>query len=414
MKTATREEEKMPEDSREINYDESKVPRYTLPSALERPDGSRVRNAFEWMNFQRRYLLKILEENLYGPIPRRPDSMRVKELSVRENVFGGLGRRKLVRLHFEMNSGISRTLDLLVYLPKKIRGKAPVFIGLNFCGNHTATPETDLPLPAFPFPEGEGLHEPGFQKARWQPELLLKRGYALVTACYHQLYLDQKGGSLESIYSLFLSEKELRRRKEELPAISAWAWGLSRIMDYIETETELNARQVAVTGHSRLGKTALWAGANDERFALVISNDSGCGGAALSRRCFGETLGVMLSPFPHWFCCGMARYAFRSQEMPFDQHFLLSLIAPRPLYVASASEDLWADPRGEFLGLAAARDAYALFGSEGVPGNEMPPVGEVLSGDCAYHCRPGKHDITEYDWLRYLDFADRFFQTEQA
>ncbi len=404
----------MPEDSHEINYDESKVPRYTLPSALERPDGTRIQNAFEWMNFQRRYLLKILEENLYGPVPRRPDSMRVEVLSVRENVFGGLGRRKLVRLHFDMNSGISRKLDLLVYLPKGTDGKVPVFAGLNFCGNHTTTPETDVPLPEFPFPKNEKIHEHGFQKGRWQPELLLKRGYALVTACYHQIYLDQKGGALESIYTLFLTEQELRKRKEELPSISAWAWGLSRIMDYIETEAELDAGKVAVTGHSRLGKTALWAGANDERFAIVISNDSGCGGAALSKRWFGETLGSMLAPVPYWFCCGMSRYAFRSQEMPFDQHFLLSLIAPRPLYVASASKDLWADPKGEFLGLAATRDAYALFGSRGLPGDEMPPVGEVLAGDCAYHCRPGEHDITEYDWLRYLDFADRFFFAKRS
>lgn len=400
----------MPEDSREINYDESKVPQYTLPSALERPDGTRIRNGFEWMNFQRSHLLKVLEENLYGPVPQRPDSMSTEVLSVKENVFGGLGTRKLIRLHFRMNSGNARDLDLLVYLPAKAKEKAPVFIGLNFYGNHTVSPETDLPLPEFPFPDGEGLEDHGSQQARWQPQLLLKRGYALITACYHQIYLDQKGGALESIYTLFMTEKELRAKKEELPAISAWAWGLSRIMDYIETDPALDAGKVAATGHSRLGKTALWAGANDERFAIVISNDSGCGGAALSKRCFGETLGVMLSPFPHWFCCGMPRYAFRSQEMPYDQHFLLSLIAPRPLYVASASEDLWADPKGEFLGLAAAGEAYALFGSKGLPSDEMPPVGQVLSGDCAYHCRPGRHDITEFDWLRYLDFADRFFQ----
>ena len=395
-----------------FNYDESKIPAYTLPEALTCLDGSKVTDSKTWLTKRRPELLNLFAEHVYGRTPKGDITVR-EEWVQHEPALNGRATRKQVRLVFE-RGGVKRHVDILVYLPAKARGPVPAFIGLNFQGNHTvhADPGIILPTSWVPNEPKKGVTNHvaseqmrGDQATRWQVEKVLGRGYAVVTAYYGDLFPDRADGRADSVIALF--QKELA--PTDWNAIGAWSWGLSRITDYLANSGDIDLKRLALHGHSRLGKTALWAGAQDQRFGIVISNDSGEGGAALARRWFGETTKRINTSFPHWFNGAFKQYNDNEAGMPMDQHELLALIAPRPLYVASATEDQWADPKGEFLSAYHAGPVYALFGKKGVGVSEQPgpekPVGDAV----AYHLRTGKHDITEYDWDRYLDFADRHF-----
>ena len=402
------------------NYDEAKVPTYTLPDPLVCADGTPVTNPNIWQKKRRPELLRLFEEQVYGRAPRPPHALtRYEVRSVVTNALGGQATRKEISILLSGTAAGPR-IELLLYVPNHSPKAAPVFLGLNFNGNHAVTTERDVRLSdRWMVSERSSCIVSnrateacrGIEASRWQIEKLVARGYALATFNYGDVEADfATGWKLGVRAALSSAGTNTTFKPDEWGAISAWAWGLSRALDYLETDAAVDAKRVAVIGHSRLGKTALWAGARDERFAIVISNDSGEGGAALARRRFGERTANLNKAFPHWFCGNFKQYSEREEALPVDQHELIALIAPRPVYVASAEEDQWADPRGEFLAAKAAEPAYELFGKAGLGVAEPPAVNKSVGAFIGYHVRSGKHDVTEYDWEQYLNFADRHFK----
>jgi len=402
------------------NYDEAKVPAYTLPDPLVCTDGARVTDAKVWEKKRRPELLRLFEEQVYGRAPKRPHGlMRFEVTSVVTNALGGNATRKEIAILLSGTPAGPR-LDLLLYVPNNSRKAVPAFLGLNFNGNHAVTAEPGIRLSdRWMVAERSSCIVSnrateacrGIEASRWQVEKILARGYALATAYYGDLEPDYaEGWKLGLRAALSPAGTHTTFKPDEWGAISAWAWGLSCALDYLETDGAVDAKRVAVIGHSRLGKTALWAGARDERFAIVISNDSGEGGAALARRRFGERTAHLNRAFPHWFCGNFKQYSEREELMPVDQHELIALIAPRPVYIASAVKDRWADPRGEFLAAQGAEPVYELFAKAGLGVAEPPAVNKPVGNFIGYHIRSGKHDVTEYDWEQYLNFADRHFK----
>jgi len=384
-----------------------------LPDPLTCLDGTPVRDAAAWRTHRRSEILALLEAQLYGRAPRPPAALRCELLESDDGALGGTARRRQVRLIVE-NMGKALPIELLVYLPREASGPVPMFLGLNFGGNHTVQPDPAIRVTQQWIRDktGGGRHTAGEDQrgsaaSRWPVERILARGYGLATLYCGDLDPDYHDGFQNGVHPLFYRPGQTRPDPDQWGAIGAWAWGLSRVLDYFQADAACDAEHVAVMGHSRLGKTALWAGAQDERFALVISNCSGCCGASLERRGFGETLELLNRVFPHWCCANARDWHERSAARPFDQHMLLALIAPRPLYVASAFEDTWADPRGEFLSALAASAVYERLGVEALPADAMPTPGEAVMGGIGYHARPGGHDVTAYDWDQYMMFADR-------
>jgi hypothetical protein len=391
----------------DVLYDEAKVPRFTLPDVLALRSGERVRDASTWDSRRRPEILAMYRTEVFGKSPAKPAKLNFEVRGLEKGVLGGKADRKIVTVYFGETRGGPK-MDILLYLPAGAKKAVPVFLGLSFSGIHTTANDPSVPLARQwvrgvqgPAPEGSR----GSAAQRWQVEKILAAGYGLATVDYNDIEPDFVGGMKHGIRPLFFKPGQTEPAADEWGAIAAWGWAASRAMDYLEKDKDVDAGRVALFGHSRLGKTALWAGAQDTRFSIVIANESGEGGAAISRRDYGERTKDLNSHFPHWFDGNFKKYSEHEDEMPFDSHFLLSLIAPRGLYIASAEEDRWSDPRGEFLGAANASPVWELFGKKGIGSMEMPGLHQPVGDHVRYHIRAGKHDVTAYDWEQYLKFA---------
>lgn len=348
-----------------------------MPPALPKAPGSRSE------------ILKTLEREMYGKAPAKPAKQGFELREKSEEALGGMAIRKQVTGWYEAPSGKRETFELLVYLPKQ-QAKSPLFLGMSFGGNSCANADPAI------FESTRWHRTPvarGSCASRWEVEYAISRGYGTAILYYGDFDPDFDDGYENGVHAVYGKPKA-----DEWGSVAAWAWGMSRAMDYLEQDPQVDAKHVAVHGHSRIGKAALWAGAVDERFAMVISNDSGEGGAAVSRRLSGERTSDLNKNFPHWFDANFKQYSGKENELPFDSHWVLKAVAPRLLYVTSASKDLWADPEGEFLGIVSA----------GMKPREMLKPGErYFDGRFAYHLRQGKHDITKWDWEGFMDFADQ-------
>ncbi len=398
------------------NYDEAKVGSYTLPDPLTMSDGRKVINANQW-RARRQEILKLYETYVYGRTPAAAKAAHISfvETSRDAKALGGLATRKEVTVYLTGKKGGPK-MSVLFYIPNDRKQPAPVFIGLNFNGNQAISTDPGISLATSWLRDGKETgavnnrateQSRGTEASRWAVDMILKRGYAVATIYNGDLFPDHKDGLKGSVVPYFYRSGQSSLEAEDWNAIGAWAWGLSRAVDYIEKDKDLDAKRIALIGHSRLGKGALWAGAQDERFALVISNESGEGGAALARRNYGETVERINTAFPHWFNGNFKKYNQDVASLPVDQHMLLALMAPRPLYIASAEGDQWADPRGEFLSAKAADPVYRLLGTDGLGAKEMPGLHKPVMTTIGHHIRAGKHDVTNYDWEQYLNFADK-------
>jgi alpha-N-arabinofuranosidase len=394
------------------------------PDLLTTRGGKPVTDAQMWWKVRRPEILDSFESEEYG----RPPSGKVAAQivphfrldSIDRKALGGKAVRKQITISF---AGVRNgpKLHLLLYVPLKGSGPVPAFLGLNFSGNHTVDADPGIDLPEVWVKDaGAATHskvrapesERGSAASEWEVEKLIDRGYALATIYYGDIEPDFDGGREFGVRQMFLRPKQAKRG-EDWGAIGAWAWGLSRAMDCLQQDSDVNPRKIAVVGFSRLGKAAMWAGGLDQRFAMLISNESGQGGVGLLHRKAGERAEHLNHAFPHWFDANFREYIDHEEQLPVDGHMLLALAAPRPAYVGSAELDTDSDPKGEFLAAVEASRVYRLLGKQGLPATGMPAVDHAVMGDLGYHVRSGKHDFTAFDWDRYLEFADKWFGVER-
>jgi (4-O-methyl)-D-glucuronate---lignin esterase len=390
------------------NYDETKVGAYTLPDPLTFEDGKRVTNARDWER-RRPELLELFQENVYGRSPTPPKRIDFTVFDSDKNALRGKAVRKQVTIYFAANKRGPRE-DLLIYIPVGATKPVPLILALNFSGNQAVINDPAVKLATLwnrethareQAKEESRGHDSGFEV-----EKVLARGYGFATICYQDIEPDFNGGFVHGVRPLFFKKDQTEPAADGWGAIGAWSYGLSRAMDYLEKDNDVDSKRVAILGHSRLGKTVLWAGAMDQRFAMVISSCPGEGGASLARRNYGETIRNLTDRFPYQFSTNYKKFADHPDQLPVDTHELIALIAPRPVYITGAQDDQWADPKGEFLACVAAGPVYRLLRAQDLGTDQMPPLNQPVMRTIGFHYRDGKHAVTDFDWNQFLEFAD--------
>lgn len=371
------------------NYDESKVPIYTLPNVLESKNKKKIANVKDWENIRRPEILTLFEENVYGKTPKSFDKINFKIKNENKNAMNGKAHLKEVEITVS-NNNETVLINVVLFVPSRIKKPVPAFLLINNRGKNNTSPTRDTIS--------------GF----WPAEQVIDAGYAIAAFHVNDAAPDDKNTFQNGVLRLY---PEQLNADNGMKAIGSWAWAASRVMDYFETDKHIDASKIILTGHSRGGKASLWAAAQDTRFAMCVTNCSGNTGAALSHRRFGETIEVINTTFPHWFANNYKKFNNNEKALPLDQHMLIALIAPRPVYVTNASQDLWADPVGTFKAVKEAEKVYGLYKLQSsLP--DLPPAINTpfIKPPLAYHNREGKHDMTFYDWAQFIKTADLYFK----
>ena len=387
------------------NYTESLVADYELPDPLTLRDGRPVRDAKTWIEQRRPEILRLFEEHQFGRTPEGKPNVRFEVLEKGAPAFEGKAVRRQVTILFSGKDSGPKA-DLLLYLPATASKPVPVFLQLAFSANSLSVGDPGVregyiwnrERQRVPASQGRAF-------GKLDVAAFVEKGLGVATIYYGDLEPDFDGGIAHGLRTLFPAPKD-----DEWGAIGAWSWGLSRVLDYLETDSRVDAKRVALFGVSRLGKTALWAGALDQRFAMVISSCSGEGGASLSRRNYGETIKHINTNYFYWFAKNYKRYDDDVARLPVDSHMLLALIAPRPLLIQSGSTDKWADPMGEFLAARAASPVYELLGKKGLRTEKIPAVGEPILNDAGYLLHDGGHGTIPADWPVFIRFMQLHLQ----
>lgn len=397
-----------------VNYEEEKVGAYTLPDPLLKANGMMVKNAADWQQHRRPEWLRLFEEQQYGRAPGRPADMTFRVFDKGTPVLDGKAIRKQVTIYFTKDTASVHKLDVLFYLPARASAPSPLLLNISFVANANAVDDPGVKPGMAWSKEGQRIPTPppraGFGKLNIGQ--FIDAGIGIATFCYTDIEPDMPDGIKYGIRSLYLINGAAAPAANEWGAIAAWSWGMSRVMDYIETDPAIDPKRVAITGASRLGKTVMWTGARDTRFAVVIASVSGEGGAALSRRNYGETVAHLVAPtrYPYQFAGNYQQYGADVNKLPFDAHCLISLIAPRPLLLQTGSTDYWSDPKGEFMAALAAKPVYALFKKEGPGTDMMPPAGDttLLLHPLGYFMHDGGHGVLPGDWPLFISFMKKY------
>jgi hypothetical protein len=385
-----------------VNYDEDKVGAYTLPDPLKLANGKPVKDAKTWTTQRRPELIKLFEQNQYGRAPDRPAKMHFEVTEKAASALDGKATRRQVTVYFGAGND-GPHMDLLIYLPAGATKPVPLLLNLGFGANASAVDDPGIKLGEI-WNVREKKKTPATRSGpfgRTKVEPILAKGFGWATFYYGDIEPDFVGGTGMGI-------RPAQPAPDEWGAIASWAWGLSRAIDYFETDKEVDARRIAIMGVSRLGKTVMWEGARDTRVAAVIASCSGEGGAALSRRIYGETIAHLVAPtrYPYQFAGNYAKWANDPRESPVDAHELIALLAPRPVLLQTGSEDGWSDPKGEFLAAVAAEPVYKLFGKQGLGTTEWPSAGTPILHDIGYFMHAGGHGTLPSDWDVFLKFLE--------